>query len=128
VDSETLTYLLRGGHVNMPDRLARGLWPHLPLTFSEVLTHLTKLIEQNTWFPREWQAHHEGESVNESATIERQAPDRYVYRAARSHPVQSYALAESTERVFSSPQEVARHYLKWELHLPGDLDGWKVIG
>jgi galactose-1-phosphate uridylyltransferase len=112
----------------MPDRLARGLWPHLPLTLSEVLTHLTKLIEENRWFPREWYPHHEGEPINESATIERQTPSRYVYRSVRAHPIQPYLLAESNERVFSSPQEAARHYLKWELHLPGDLDGWKVIG
>jgi hypothetical protein len=50
-----------------------------------------------------------------------------VYRAARAHPIKPHLLAESTERVFSSAEDVARYYLKWDLHLPGDLDGWKVI-
>jgi hypothetical protein len=59
--------------------------------------------------------------------IERQGNDRYVYRAARAHPGDPYVLAESIERVFSSAGHAARYYLKWDLHLPGDLDGWKVI-
>ncbi len=127
MDEETLTTLLRGGHINMPERIERGLWPHPPLRFSEILSHLTRLLRQHRWFPREWQPHCEGEPVNEGGTIERQGLDRYVYRAARAHPIQPYILAESTERVFSSAEGAARYFLKWDLHLPGDLDGWKVI-
>jgi hypothetical protein len=127
MDEETLTMLLRGERVNMPDRLARGLWPHPPLKFSEILTHLTKLLARNKWFPREWQTHRDGESVREGAVIECQAPDRYLYRASRSNPIQPTVLAASTERVFSNAEDAARHFLRWELHLPGDLDGWTVI-
>jgi hypothetical protein len=36
-------------------------------------------------------------------------------------------LAQTTERVFSNARDAARHFLKWDLLLPGDLDGWKVI-
>jgi len=36
-------------------------------------------------------------------------------------------LAEQTEKVFSSSQDAARYYLKWDLNLPGDLDGWTVV-
>lgn len=127
MDEETLTTLLRGGHINMPERVERGLWPHAPLRFSEVLAHLTRLLHHHKWFPHEWQPHREGEPVNEGGMIERQEFDRYVYRAARAHPIQPYILAQSTERVFSSAEGAARHFLKWDLHLPGDLDGWKVI-
>jgi hypothetical protein len=127
MDEESLTMLLRGGHINMPERIARGLWPHPPLSFSEVLAHLIKLLNQDRWFPREWRPHREGEPVDERGTVERQGLDRYVYRAARHHPIQPHVVAESTERVFSSAEDAARFYLKWDLHLPGDLDGWKVI-
>jgi hypothetical protein len=127
MDEETLTLLLRGEHINMPQRIARGQWPHPPLRFSEVLLQLTKLLDQNRWFPREWRAHREGESVDERGTIERQRPDRYVYRAARAHPIQPCILADSVEHVFSGAEDAARYFLKWSLHLPGDLDGWKVI-
>jgi hypothetical protein len=36
-------------------------------------------------------------------------------------------LAEETHKEFDSAESVAKHYLKWDLNLPGDLDGWKVI-
>jgi hypothetical protein len=127
MDEETLAMLLRGEHINMPERVARGLWPHPPLNFSEVLAELTRLVNQHRWFPREWHPHCDGEPVHEGGAIERQANDRYVYRAARAHPIKPHVLAESTERVFSSAEDAARYYLKWDLHLPGDLDGWKVI-
>ncbi len=118
--------LLQGEHINMPDRVSRGLWPHPPLGFSQVLAQLTKLLNQHKWFPREWKPHSEDEPVHEGGTVERQGPDRYVYRAVRQHPIQPQVLAESTERVFSSAEDAARYYLKWDLHLPGNLDGWKV--
>ncbi|MGA9391990.1 MAG: hypothetical protein WBV69_16285 [Candidatus Sulfotelmatobacter sp.] len=127
MDEETLTMLLRGEHLSLPDRIARGSWPHPPLRFSQVLAHLTKLLDQHKWFPREWKPYRVGEPVQEGGTIEHQGRDRYVYRAARAHPIQPRALAESTERVFSSAEDAARYFLKWDLHLPGDIDGWKVI-
>ena len=113
--------------MNMPERIARGIWPHPPLRFSEVLAQLTGLLNQHRWFPREWKLHREGEPVCEGGTVERQRPDRYMYRAARANPVQPHVLRESIERVFSSAEGAARYFLKWDMHLPGDLDGWKVI-
>jgi len=118
---------MRGEHINMPERLARGVWPHPPLNLSEVLTHLTKLISHHRLFPHEWQPQSEGEPVREGGVIERQGIDRYVYRAVRAHPVRPDVVAECTERVFSSAEDAARYFLKLDLHLPGDLDGWKVI-
>ncbi len=111
----------------MPERMTRGLWPHPPLNFSEVVGHLTGLANQQRWFPREWRPHRDGEPVHEGGVIERQGINRYVYRAARAHPGRPSFLAESIERVFSSADEAARYYLRWDLHLPGDLDGWKVF-
>jgi hypothetical protein len=29
--------------------------------------------------------------------------------------------------VFSNAHDAAVHYMKWDLNLPGDLDGWKVV-
>jgi hypothetical protein len=127
MDSETLTFLLRGEHLNMPERIERGLWPHPPLSFFDIVRHLAKVLESEKWFPREWKAAVAGESVCESGVIERQSPSRYIYRAQRHHPTNPCVLAEQTEKVFTSPEDAARFYLKWDLNLPGDLDGWKVI-
>jgi len=127
MDSETLTFVLHGGHINMPDRVARGLWPHSPLWFSEILDHLSKLLEQNRWFPREWNPHREGDPVNERASIERLDDGRYVYRTARAHPIRPVQLVQTAERIFPTAKDAARYFLQWDLHLPGDLDGWKVV-
>lgn len=127
MDEETLTMLLRGEHMNMPERVVRGVWPHPPLRFSEVLAHLAKLLNQYRWFPREWNPPREGAPVHEGGTVERIGPNRFMYRAVRAHPIQPQVVTESTERVFSNAEDAARYFLKWDMHLPGDLDGWKVI-
>jgi hypothetical protein len=36
-------------------------------------------------------------------------------------------VADSVACGFSSAEDAARCYLQWDLHLPGDVDGWKVI-
>lgn len=127
MDSETLTFLLRGGHLNVPDRIKRGLWPHPPIQFADVLERLTAILVSERWFPCEWQPAVPNEPVREGGVIERQAPSRYIYRTQRHHPTVPTLLAERSETVFKSAEAAARHYLKWDLHLPGDLDGWQVI-
>jgi hypothetical protein len=127
MDSDTLTKLLRGEHINVPDRIGRGLWPHPPIRFEQVLVHLTKLIEANEWFPREWHAYGKGEAVDERATIQRTGPTRYLFRMSRAHPANPCLLSQSVENAFTTAQDAANCYLRLSLHLPGDLDGWKVI-
>jgi hypothetical protein len=43
---EILTFLLRGGHLNVEERKVKGLWPNERLRYSEVLDHLARIIEQ----------------------------------------------------------------------------------
>jgi len=111
----------------MPDRVARGLWPHSPLRFAQLLAHLTTLLEENEWFPTEWHAHSEGEPVDERATIQRIGSNKYVFRSSRAHPTHPHAVAQTAEHIFTTAQDAARYFLTWDLQLPGDLDGWKVI-
>ncbi len=127
MDATTLTFLLGHGHLNMQERAERGLWPHPPLKFDDVLRHLVQVLETEQWFPPAWRPTMPGEAIFEGGAIERQSSSRYVYHWQRSHPLNPCLLAEQSEKVFTSAEAVARHYLKWDLHLPGDLDGWKVI-
>jgi hypothetical protein len=113
----------------MADRLARGLWPHPPLSFGAVASFLAKVLEQDDrWFPYEWEPYRQGQIVREGGTIERQGDHRYVYRSASAHPASPTTLNRLIETEFSNPLDAAVHYMKWDLHLPGDLDGWKVVG
>jgi hypothetical protein len=127
VDAETLTFLLGQGHLNMQERTERGLWPHPPLKFDDVLRHLVQVLQTERWFPPAWRPAVPGEPVYEGGAIERRSSFRYVYHWQRSHPLNPCLLAEQGDKVFGSAKAAARHYLKWDLHLPGDLDGWKVI-
>jgi hypothetical protein len=122
-----LTFLLRGGHMNMPDRIARGLWPHPPLKYRDLLEHLSAILEREDWFPYEWKAPVEGEYINERISVERQGPKSFVCRAAGHHPIQPKVLTRMMEKKFSSAKKAADFYLRFELGLPGDLDGWKVV-
>jgi hypothetical protein len=128
VDNETLLFLLKGGHLSMPDRIARGLWPHVPLSFDAVANYLAIVLEQgDAWFPYRWEPHRPGEPVQEGGTIQRQQVNRYVYRTSAHHPLSPTTLSHTGETVFTNARGAALHYLKWDLHLPGDLDGWKVL-
>ena len=127
MDKQTLLFLLSGGHLKMPERIALGAWPHPPLPFENVAEFLTAELQQNDrWFPYRWEPHESGQLVREGGTIERQSACRYVYRASASHPGAPWVLHEFAETVFSNAWDAAIHYLKWGLHLPGDLDGWTV--
>ena len=86
MDPATLTSLLSGQHLNMPDRIELGLWPHPPLKFSDVVTHLVGVLQSEKLFPREWKSAESGKPVWEGGVIERQSSSRYVYHAQRSHP------------------------------------------
>jgi hypothetical protein len=126
MDDDTLTFLLRGGHIGLADRVARGLWPHPPLRFRELARHVARVVRREGSFPRPWRPHEPGQPVDEHGVVERRGPFRYVYRAQRHHATDPRLLAEVTERTFLSAVAAARHYLRWDLHLPGDLDGWVV--
>jgi hypothetical protein len=127
MDSETLTLLLKQGHLNMRERIDRGVWPHPPLIYADVLDQLVRLIENAQWFPEPWKPVVPGQPVREGGIIERVSLIKYVYRSRRSNPAHPYLEAEQVEKVFSSAKLAADYYLKWDLHLPGDLDGWEVI-
>jgi hypothetical protein len=126
MDENNLLFLLRGGHINMNDRIERGLWPHQPLKFSDVAICLASAIEAETWFPYEWEPTL-GDAIREGGIIERQSPAKYIYHSYRHPANNQYVLTEQSKKTFNTSLDAAKYYLKWDLHLPGDLDGWKVI-
>ncbi len=127
MDAETLAYLLRGGRLSLSERIERGVWPHPPLKLSCLVRHLACLIKAEQWFPRPWQPAVPGESVWEGGVIERVSPGKYIYRTQHHHPLDPTVLAGYAEKTFTSSKRAAAWYLKWDLHLPGNLDGWQVI-
>jgi hypothetical protein len=121
MDRESLIILLRGGHLSMEDRIARGIWPHPPVKMSALVATIAEVLEREKWFPRRWEPAAPGKPVHEGGTIQRIGPRRFIYRAQRHHAVVPTVLAESVETVFSTAKGAVRHYLRWDLNLPGKL-------
>lgn len=111
----------------MPERIGRGLWPHPPLKLIDVIEVAADCISKSEWFPRPWKAVEEGKPVYEGAMVQRISPGHFVCHAQRAHPLYSQRVAQIVETAFPTAELAARHFIKWDLHLPGDLDGWKVV-
>ncbi|HOX03246.1 MAG TPA: hypothetical protein P5555_13335 [Candidatus Paceibacterota bacterium] len=123
---EILTRLLSGEHFNAEERKAIGLWPPETLLYRDVVEHLAMVLKSREWFPQSPEASPRGSAVREGIYVHREMPDRFVCIAQRSRADDPTVMAESTETVFRSPRDAAEYYLKWELNLPGRLDGWPV--
>lgn len=125
MDSQLLTELLKGKHFNMRERIERGAWPHPPLHFNDLVNHLVSIIENQESFPVPWVERKDGSPVSDRTVIVRESTKKFVVYFERSGPFMN--LAEKGEKVFCCAKDAVDFYLRAELNLPGDLDGWKVI-
>lgn len=123
---DILTFLLRGGHLNVEERKAKGLWPNESLRYSDVLDHLAGLIQTEEWFPRIMPEHKPGDLVYEGTVVHRVSPSRFVCHSRRPSVYDLRAVAEEAQKEFSTAREASEFYLKWELSLSGRLDSWLV--
>ena len=119
MDRDTLTYLLKGGHINVPDRISKGIWPHPPLKYKDVRAHLVSLIENTEWFPCDLTSGKEGVVIQNKN-------GKYICHVLHYSAFGAPIVSEKKIKKFKKPEEAADYYLKWDLFLPGDLDSWKV--
>lgn len=110
----------------MSERIEKGIWPHPPLKYSELVDLLVKTLEVENWFPYEWRPT-PGEPIREGGIIEKQSHSKYHYHTYRHSPINPYLLAGQKTIECTTAREAVQHYLYWDLHLPGDLDNWQVI-
>jgi hypothetical protein len=127
IDDETLTFLLKHGHLDLQELLKHGVHPSRPLKLNDVVNHLAKVLQNEKWFPRYWEPEAEGEAIYEGIIVERKLPFLFVCHVQRHSPMNPTLLAERKSRIFFSAKSVARFYLKFDFGLPGNLDGWKVV-
>ena len=112
--------------MNVEECKAKGLWPNEKLRYSEVLNHLVSVIKREEWFPRKMPNHKSGDLVYEGTVIQRISPSHFVSHSRRPSVYDLYTVAEDSQQNFDNPKDAASFYLKWELNLPGRLDGWIV--
>lgn len=127
IPPEVLTRLLKGEHFNVEDRKRLGLWPTETLRYADLAAHLARELETSDWFPCPVPDPAKGGAIREGIYVHCEAEDRFVCIAQRTRADNPTILAERAETVFDSPRAAAEHYLKWELNLPGCLDGWPVV-
>jgi hypothetical protein len=104
---DILTFLLRGGHLDVEERKERGLWPNETLRYSEVLAHLVKVIEREEWFPKRMPEHKPGDLVYEGTVVHRISPSRFVCHSRRPSVYDLRALAEESHREFDKAPDAA---------------------
>ena len=127
MDRANLFFLLKEGHIDMPTRIKRGLWPHPALHLKECIEALSEYLEINKYFPAPWVEKKEGELIGDSVAIERVEKNKFIYHYCFSDPINLHRISEKGEKIFQSSRDAAEYYLRNILHLPGDLDGWKVV-
>ena len=127
IDDETLTFLLKHGHLDQQELLKRGIDPYQSLKYADVVDHLAKVLQTEKWFPRYWEPESAGQAIHEMIIVERKLPFLFICHIQRHSPLDPTSLIERQRRIFFSAKSVARFYLKYDFGLPGNLDGWKVV-
>jgi len=127
IDDETLLLLLSGGHISISDRKELGIWPHPPILFNDLVSLLVRILEKQDYFPRQWEKYAEGDVIYEGLIILKEGENTYKIRCRRHHPTNPMILAEESEINFDDPKDACDYYLRHDLFLPGNLDGWVVI-
>ena len=120
MDNESLTLLLRGGHLNMEERRSRGIWPHPPLLYSDVLQHLVGIIEREEWFPCDLSEGREGVVIQNTG-------EKYICHLLCYSAFGPPTVSHKGQKVFATADKAADFYLRNDLRLPGDMDSWQVI-
>jgi hypothetical protein len=126
---DILTELLKGRHFYPDEQDKLRLDTTEVLKFSEILAHLTSILEENQWFPGKFRQHRKGEPVNEGFYVRRASAKEYVVYGQRHSPFNPTVLAGKVKKKFGSAEAAARFWLKAEINLPdrGELDLWKVV-
>ena len=120
---DILTFLLRGGHLNVEERKAKGLSPSERLRYSEVLDHLAAVIEQEEWFPRVIPMQQPIDLYYDGIIIQKISRNHFVCHGCRVLRVRGGHPTHECRRA----RDAAAFYLKWELGIPpGTLDSWIV--
>jgi hypothetical protein len=126
MDKQTLLFLLKGGHMDMQVRIKKGLWPHKPLKINECVEVISEYLQSNKCFPVSWVEKKNGMLIGDLLVIEKISEKEFVCHYRYSHPTDLLKISEEGKKRFKTAQAAIKYYLRHELYLPGDLDGWKV--
>jgi hypothetical protein len=126
MEKDIIIRLLKGEHISVQERIEKKIQIHKSLNFEELVDILSEFILANAWFPYPLELSEEGKAVQEAGFIENVGEKGFIYYQQRAYATNPYVVAERIKKNFKSAEDIARFYLKNALHLPGDLDGFRV--
>ena len=126
MNDEILLNILSGHHYNMVDRRELGVWPHTTISMCRCISVIQKSLLEKKYFPRKYKSPTPGKNVGDVMAIEVVEEGRYILHSHIASQYNLAAISEESHVLYETAESVIREYLKWELGLPGDLDGWKV--
>ncbi|MFA5337890.1 MAG: hypothetical protein WC330_06125 [Candidatus Omnitrophota bacterium] len=112
--------------MDMQVRIKKGLWPHKPLKINECVEVISEYLQSNKCFPVSWVEKKNGMLIGDLLVIEKISEKEFVCHYRYSHPTDLLKISEEGKKRFKTAQAAIKYYLRHELYLPGDLDGWKV--
>ena len=127
MDKEDLMFLLRGGHIDMSERIKKRIWPHTPIPLNDCINVIVSILDRDKPFPHPWVNRQDGELIDDAATIEKINETKFIFHYREASPNDLRKISINRENIFKTAESAAEYYLRNILRLPGDLDGWKVI-
>jgi len=123
ITRDVILKLLSGEHLYPDERRRLGISKDTVLYYEELIETMADELRVTGCFP----------SGVEKVTLETRegiyiikTERGYECRVKRYSPSNSSVVVEGKEITFAEPKDAARFYLKWELNLPGRLDGIEV--
>ncbi len=116
--------LLKGKHFSVEERVQKGAPVTAVIKYSDLLEILKGMINEVNWFP--FRPEDPG-NINYEGVIIEKVGNKYISHSQRTDPTNPDVFSGESEKEFNSIDEVAEYYMKWNLHLPGDLDGYTVV-
>jgi hypothetical protein len=118
--------LLNGEHLSSENRRKLGIDSSTVLKYEDLILALASILKTTDSFPERDGGENISCYIYEGITIRRLSPDLFVCLCQRASPSDPSVLAERCEKRFSTAEAAADFFLKWDLCLPGRLDGIEV--
>jgi hypothetical protein len=123
LSNDILLRILAGGHICPDERQRMGITIHTVIQYNELVRILVNELNKTGVFPSN--VDFAVLDVREGMYIVK-TDKGYECRMHRYSPSNPKLVVEAKTIVFADIREVVNFYLKWELCLPGRLDGIEV--
>jgi hypothetical protein len=120
--SSMICRLLAGEHLFPQEREQFGITSTTQICLDDLERFLANEINHANRFPPETKQ----DSLSplyEGIKVTKVSEDKFVCTTRRALANNPSEIAEQAETVFNNAKDAAKFFLKWELYLPGRLDG-----